>query len=46
MYVTFKLGYVSCKQGDAWITVQTHLNTIAVAVLLEIPCIIVPWYKG
>lgn len=27
---------------DAWITVQTHVNIVAVAVLLEIPCIIIP----
>jgi serine kinase of HPr protein (carbohydrate metabolism regulator) len=30
------------KKGDAWITVQTHSNIIAVAVLLELSCIIVP----
>ena len=30
------------KKGDAWITVQTHLNTVAVAVLLELSCIIIP----
>jgi len=30
------------KKGDAWITVQTHSNIIAVAVLLELGCIIVP----
>lgn len=30
------------KKGDAWITVQTHSNVIAVAVLLELACIIVP----
>lgn len=29
-------------EGDAWITVQTHLNVIAVATLLEMACIIVP----
>ena len=27
---------------DAWVTVQTHVNIVAVAVLLEIPCIIIP----
>ena len=30
------------KKGDAWITVQTHSNIIAVAVLLELGCVIVP----
>jgi serine kinase of HPr protein (carbohydrate metabolism regulator) len=30
------------KKGDAWITVQTHSNIIAVAALLELGCIIVP----
>ncbi len=29
-------------RGGAWITVQTHLNTIAVATLLELCCIIIP----
>ncbi|TCO80000.1 DRTGG domain-containing protein [Marinisporobacter balticus] len=30
------------KEGDAWITVQTHMNIVAVASLLEISCIIIP----
>lgn len=30
------------KQGHAWITVQTHINIVAVASLLEISCIIIP----
>lgn len=30
------------KEGDAWITVQTHTNIVAVASLLEIGCIIIP----
>lgn len=30
------------KKGDAWITVQTHANIVAVAVLLELSCIIIP----
>lgn len=29
-------------RGGAWITVQTHLNIIAVASLLEMSCIIIP----
>ncbi|MGN0703207.1 MAG: DRTGG domain-containing protein [Lentihominibacter sp.] len=31
-----------CNAGDAWITVQTHLNILAVAELDEASCIIVP----
>ncbi len=31
-----------CGEGDAWITVQTHLNVLAVAELDEAACIIVP----
>ena len=30
------------NKGDAWITVQVHPNVIAVAVLLEFSCIIIP----
>ncbi|QZY56588.1 DRTGG domain-containing protein [Crassaminicella profunda] len=30
------------KGGDAWITVQTHMNIVAVASLLDISCIIIP----
>lgn len=30
------------KSGDAWITVQTHLNIVAVASLMDIACIIIP----
>jgi len=29
------------KQNYAWITIQTHINTIAVAELLDLSCIIV-----
>jgi hypothetical protein len=28
--------------GNAWITVHTHLSTVAVAVFAEIPCIVLP----
>lgn len=28
------------KQGMAWCTVQTHVNVIAVAVLMEMACVI------
>jgi serine kinase of HPr protein (carbohydrate metabolism regulator) len=30
------------KNKDAWVTIQTHSNTIAVASLLEMSCIIIP----
>jgi hypothetical protein len=38
------LSWVMAKghSGDAWITVQTHVNIIAVASLLEFSCIILP----
>ena len=30
------------KQGMCWITVQSHMNVVAVAVLMEMACIILP----
>lgn len=30
------------SKGDAWITVLTNLNTVAVALLTEVSCIIIP----
>ena len=30
------------KKGTAWVTVQTHMNVIAVAGLLEIACVVLP----
>ena len=30
------------KEGMAWITVQTHMNVIAVATLHDMSCVIVP----
>ncbi len=30
------------KEGDAWVTVQTHVNIVAVASLLNLSCIIIP----
>lgn len=30
------------KKGMAWITVQTHMNVVAVAALVEMACIIIP----
>lgn len=29
-------------KGDAWITVHTHLNIVAVASLVELSCIVIP----
>lgn len=43
-YVGDLLSLVMANAGNgcAWITIQTHLNTIAVATLLEMACIIIP----
>ena len=30
------------KEGDAWITVQTNINTVAVAALSDCACVIIP----
>lgn len=30
------------KKDGLWITVQTHLNIVAIAVLLELTCIVIP----
>jgi hypothetical protein len=30
------------SKGDAWITVHTHLNVVAVALLVETACVIIP----
>ncbi|MHB1391923.1 MAG: AraC family transcriptional regulator [Clostridia bacterium] len=44
VYICDLLSWVMShsKKGDAWITVQTHSNIIAVAALLELSCVIVP----
>lgn len=44
VYICDLLSWVMShgKKNDAWITVQTHSNVIAVAALLELGCIIVP----
>lgn len=44
VYICDLLSWVMANgsKGDIWITVQTHLNIIAVASLLEMPMIIVP----
>ena len=31
-----------CQEGSAWITVQTHMNVIAVAELNDVACVIIP----
>jgi len=43
-YVCDLLSWVMAKgeQDMAWITVQTHLNVVAIAALKEFSCIIVP----
>ena len=30
------------KEGDVWITVQTNINTVAVAALSDCACVIIP----
>lgn len=44
VYICDLLSWVMAhgKKGDAWITVQTHSNVVAVAALLELSCIIIP----
>ena len=32
----------NCESGDVWITVQTHLNVLAVAELADASCMIIP----
>lgn len=44
VYIGDLLSWVmaNIKEGDAWITIQTHLNIVAVAALGEASCIIIP----
>lgn len=44
VYVCDLLSWVMshAERGNAWITIHTHLNTIAVALLTEVSCIIIP----
>lgn len=44
MYVCDLLSWVMshAEKGNAWITVLTNLNVVAVALLTEVSCIIVP----
>lgn len=43
VYICDLLSWVMAhaKGKDAWITIQTHINIVAVAVLAEISCIII-----
>jgi hypothetical protein len=43
-YVCDLLSWVMAHgmPGTAWVTVQTHLNVVAVAVLMEFSCILIP----
>lgn len=44
MYACDLLSWVMshAQRGNAWITVHTHVNIVAVALMAEISCIIVP----
>ncbi|HYE11575.1 MAG TPA: DRTGG domain-containing protein [Patescibacteria group bacterium] len=44
VYICDLLSWVMshAQKGDAWITVMSHANVIAVASLLDLGCIIVP----
>jgi hypothetical protein len=44
MYICDLLSWAmsKAKKGDAWVTVHTHGNVVAVALLAEISCIIIP----
>ena len=44
VYICDLLSWVMAHAGSkcAWITIQSHVNIVAVAVLLEMSCIIVP----
>lgn len=43
-YVGDLLSWVMANAGTqcAWVTIQTHVNIIAVATLLEMTCVIIP----
>lgn len=43
-YVGDLLSWVmaNAKDGCAWVTIQTHVNIVAVATLLEMACVIIP----
>lgn len=35
----------NAKEGSVWVTIQSHPNTVAVAVLVGMPCIVVTNYQ-
>lgn len=43
-YICDLLSYVMSRatKGEVWITVQTNINVVAVAVLTEVACVIIP----
>jgi len=43
-YISDLLSHVlgKCKSGDVWITVQSSKNMVAVAVMVEAACVILP----
>ena len=43
-YLCDMLSYdmAKAKEGDAWITVQTNMNVVAVASLADCACVIIP----
>lgn len=43
-YISDLLSWVMAhgKEGTVWVTVQTHLNVIAVACLQDFACVIIP----
>lgn len=44
IYICDLLSWVMSHavKGDAWVTVHTHVNIVAVALMVDIPCIIIP----
>lgn len=44
VYICDLLSWVMshANKGDLWITVHTHLNIVAVALLVEMACIVIP----
>ncbi|WP_010251921.1 DRTGG domain-containing protein [Acetivibrio cellulolyticus] len=44
VYIGDLLSWVMshANKGDVWITVHTHLNIVAVALLVELACIVIP----
>ncbi|WP_026485858.1 DRTGG domain-containing protein [Caldanaerobius polysaccharolyticus] len=44
VYICDLLSWVMshAQKNDAWVTIQVHLNVVAVALLTEVSCIIIP----